>query len=66
MTTQPERDELDHLLDRAERNVLLAGESARLRELIRELEQRDATLTHMVTVAAQQIDALGTTLRTTL
>ncbi|MEV5854691.1 hypothetical protein [Streptomyces anulatus] len=31
MTTQPE---LDHLLDRAERNVLLPDESTRLRTLV--------------------------------
>ncbi|MFD3814975.1 hypothetical protein ACFWRZ_07905 [Streptomyces rubiginosohelvolus] len=32
MTTQP--TELDHLLDRAERNVLLPDEAARLRVLV--------------------------------
>ncbi|MEV6854770.1 hypothetical protein AB0M89_13285 [Streptomyces microflavus] len=64
MTTQS--DPVHHLLDRLLRGVILPEEAEQLAKLVAELEQREATLTHMVTVAAQQIDALGTTLRATL
>lgn len=66
MTTQPpEAERLHHLLDRLLRGVILPEEAEQLAALVRELEQREATLTHMVTVAAQQNEALGIALRAT-
>ncbi|MEU3203545.1 hypothetical protein ABZ702_06610 [Streptomyces cyaneofuscatus] len=61
MTAQPEP--VHHLLDRLLSGVILPEEAEQLAGLVRELEQRTEALTQITTIACQQNQVLGESLR---